>query len=126
MKTTRKNTGTLVTGLLLAGLTLNFNACTQENVLNPEAPGVSGKTVQSNLGTIQILEVDAKYQKAGENRTILQDREFTGIDENILGVYYFNEETDLWEFVGGEVDKKGKKVTAYLNHFSRYAVAWSN
>jgi len=52
--------------------------------------------------------------------------DLTGIDENILGVYYFNEETDLWEFVGGEVDKKGKKVTAYLNHFSRYAVAWSN
>jgi len=62
MKTTRKITGTLITGLLLAGLTLNFNACTQENALSPEASGISGKTVQSNLGTIQILEVDAKYQ----------------------------------------------------------------
>ncbi len=30
------------------------------------------------------------------------------------------------ELIGGDVDKKGKKVKAHLKHFSRYAVAWSN
>ena len=48
-----------------------------------------------------------------------------GIDESKLRIFYFNEETGIWELVGGEVDKRGRKVTVYVAHFSRYAVAWS-
>lgn len=48
-----------------------------------------------------------------------------GVDEDKLGVYYFNEETRLWEFVGGLVDKENKTITVELYHFSRYAIAHS-
>ncbi len=48
-----------------------------------------------------------------------------GVDEDKLGVYYFNEETRLWEFVGGLVDKVNKTITVELYHFSLYAIAHS-
>lgn len=48
--------------------------------------------------------------------------DLTGIDETELKVYYFNEDTDLWEFIGGEVDTENKIVIVYLDHFSRYAI----
>ncbi len=51
--------------------------------------------------------------------------DLNGVDEDKLGVYYFNEETRLWEFVGGLVDKANKTITVELYHFSRYAIAHS-
>lgn len=52
--------------------------------------------------------------------------DLSGIDETKLRVYYFNEELNIWEYIGGTVDVKKKCVIAYLNHFSRYAIAYSN
>lgn len=51
--------------------------------------------------------------------------DLTGVDENSLQIYYYNEATGLWEPAGGKVNTKKKKVIGYLPHFSRYAVAWS-
>ncbi|MCH8954838.1 hypothetical protein IIA28_05890, partial [candidate division KSB1 bacterium] len=45
-----------------------------------------------------------------------------GFKEEDLKIFYYNEETELWEFIGGEVDKKKKIVIAFLDHFSRYAI----
>ena len=45
-----------------------------------------------------------------------------GIDEDQLKIYYFNESTNVWEHIGGTVDKVNKVVVAYLEHFSRYAI----
>ncbi len=46
-------------------------------------------------------------------------------DEDNLRIYYYNEETQTWELVGGTVNKVTKTVTGYINHFSRYALARS-
>jgi len=51
--------------------------------------------------------------------------DLTDIDEDILQVFYYNEDTDMWELIGGEVDKSKKKVKVHLPHFSRYALAIS-
>lgn len=48
-----------------------------------------------------------------------------GVDENSLRVYYFNEETQIWELIGGQVNKLTKTVTVQITHFSRYALAHS-
>ncbi|MFX7329385.1 hypothetical protein ABTI69_21580, partial [Acinetobacter baumannii] len=45
-----------------------------------------------------------------------------GADESVLGVYYFNENTKAWEYVGGTLDKSGKRITVQLSHFSIYGV----
>ncbi len=51
-----------------------------------------------------------------------KNADLTGIDENDLKIYYFNESTNLWEYVGGDVDAANKLVVCYLEHFSRYAI----
>ena len=184
----------LFTLVLMAGLVLNFGGCTQDNPLAPRNSEISGKVAQSNIGTIHMLEVDAKLQslfkgevfyaeefiKADDGGTVkIGNREvgrskikidedalpqdmtislravgglmshlefgphgtifnkpvkvelsykgaaLTGIDEDNLQIFYFNQDTGVYEAIESEVDKEHKKVTAYLNHFSRYAVAWS-
>ena len=50
------------------------------------------------------------------------DYNASDIDEDKLGVYYFNETAQSWEYVGGKVDKKANKISAGLKHFSTYAV----
>jgi hypothetical protein len=45
-----------------------------------------------------------------------------GADESVLGIYYLNESTKAWEYVGGVADKAGKRINVRLNHFSIYGV----
>jgi len=57
MKTFRKITGTLFTGLLLTGLTLNFTACTEQSPLD------SSKTGNSELNFLKIGESVTRLSK---------------------------------------------------------------
>ncbi len=43
-----------------------------------------------------------------------------------LAIYWFNEEKNRWEYVGGEVDKKNHTVTVILNHFSKYCLIYNS
>ena len=43
-----------------------------------------------------------------------------------LGVYYYNEQTKDWEFIGGKLDASGKYITIELEHLSKYAVMEHN
>ncbi|EOD01789.1 alpha-amylase family glycosyl hydrolase [Caldisalinibacter kiritimatiensis] len=40
-------------------------------------------------------------------------------DKRKLGVYYYNEETEKWEYVGGKADAEGKIIFT-VDHFSKY------
>lgn len=43
-----------------------------------------------------------------------------------LAVYYFNEDTKKWEYVGGKIDTKNNVVIVELDHFSKYALLSNN
>ncbi|MFC6333508.1 S-layer homology domain-containing protein [Paenibacillus septentrionalis] len=43
-------------------------------------------------------------------------------DKDLLGVYYYNEASKEWEYVGGNVDAASHTVTVALEHLSTYAV----
>ncbi|RJX38984.1 hypothetical protein D3P09_15880 [Paenibacillus pinisoli] len=43
-------------------------------------------------------------------------------DEDLLGIYYYNEGSKEWEYVGGSVDSAKYLVTAALEHLGQYAV----
>jgi type II secretory pathway pseudopilin PulG len=47
------------------------------------------------------------------------------IPEERLRIFYWNEETGIWEFMGGTVDQNDKSIEFYTDHFSRYSVAFS-
>jgi hypothetical protein len=51
-----------------------------------------------------------------------KNADLTGVNENGLQIYYYNETIGLWEHIGGEVDTANKIVVCYLEHFSRYAI----
>ena len=44
------------------------------------------------------------------------------LNEESPGIYYFNEENDAWEYVGGEMDEDNKTISTVVNHFSTYGV----
>lgn len=52
-----------------------------------------------------------------------KNADLTGVDEDNLKLFFFNEDTEEWEIIGGTVDKKGKRIIAYIKHFSRYAIS---
>lgn len=47
----------------------------------------------------------------------------TSVDEDRLRIWYYNDNTGVWELIGGTVDKKLKTVKGLINHFSIYALA---
>ncbi|MCL6605569.1 MAG: Ig-like domain-containing protein [Paenibacillus sp.] len=46
----------------------------------------------------------------------------TAQDENLLGVYLYNEKTSQWNYAGGIIDTVRKEAVIELDHFSTYAV----
>nr|WP_231594289.1 S-layer homology domain-containing protein [Paenibacillus algorifonticola] len=42
--------------------------------------------------------------------------------ENLLGIYWYNESEQKWEYVGGKIDKAAKQISTSVSHFSKYAV----
>jgi Ni,Fe-hydrogenase I large subunit len=49
--------------------------------------------------------------------------DLTGIDESKLHIWYYDENVNKWELIGGKVDTTNKVIKGYIHHFSRYAVA---
>lgn len=39
-----------------------------------------------------------------------------------VGIYYYNERAQKWEYRGGDVDKENRRITLHVAHFSDYAV----
>ncbi len=93
----------------LEDLTIQFEwlaSTTFEGLLNNLEFGPHGATFNVPV------RVQLSYKRA----------DLTGVDETALQVYFFNEDTGLWELIGGEVDTENKLVIVYLDHFSRYAI----
>jgi hypothetical protein len=47
----------------------------------------------------------------------------SAINEEALRIWYYNDNENHWELIGGEVDTEKQEVSAYINHFSRYELA---
>ena len=82
-------------------------------------------TFEGMLNNLVFGPHGTQFNKPVKVELSYKTADLQSVDEKKLKVFYFNEETGLWELVGGNVDTRGKKVTARLKHFSRYAVAWS-
>lgn len=51
-----------------------------------------------------------------------KDADLSGVNEDDLRIYYYHEDTGVWEIIGDQVNKNRKTVTGYTTHFSRYAI----
>lgn len=52
----------------------------------------------------------------------LSDLDLENLNTDQLGVYYLNETTNQWEYVGGTVAKESQSIVFKTNHFSLYTV----
>ncbi|WP_166245392.1 S-layer homology domain-containing protein [Paenibacillus turpanensis] len=50
------------------------------------------------------------------------DYDDAGVEEALVGLYFFNESINKWEYVESKADPRTNTVTAKLSHFSTYAV----
>jgi len=55
-------------------------------------------------------------------RLSYKDADLTGINEQDIKIWYFNEIEGVWELIASDVDTGKKRVTGYIEHFSRYAI----
>lgn len=55
-------------------------------------------------------------------RLSYKDADLNGVVEDSLRIWYYHEGSDVWELIGGTVNKTEKRVEGYINHFSRYAI----
>jgi len=55
-------------------------------------------------------------------RLSYKDADLSGVVEDSLRIWYYHEGSDVWELIGGTVNKTEKRVEGYINHFSRYAI----
>ena len=51
-------------GIALTGLTVNFNACDTNSPMSSQNEAKTGKTAQSNLGTIDILKMNEQAHQS--------------------------------------------------------------
>ena len=51
-----------------------------------------------------------------------RDADLSGINESSIAMAWFDERTDSWDQIECTLDTTNKTVTAYVNHFSAYAL----
>ena len=83
---------------------------------------VSGGTFEGMLNDLEFGPHGLVFNSPVEVRLSYKKADLQGFNEKDLKLFYYNEETELWEFIGGEVDEKKKIVIGFLDHFSRYAI----
>ncbi|EOC99555.1 S8 family peptidase [Caldisalinibacter kiritimatiensis] len=82
----------------------------------PEAINVS------NVYDFELYVGDNKVENFNSSITVTIKYDKNKVsDKNKLGVYYYNEQTEEWEYVGGKVNDD-RTITFETDHFSKYVV----
>jgi len=86
-------------------------------------------TVTMDWESTGFLEGGAEFSPHGTqfNKPVTvwisyKDADLGGVDEEDLKLWYFHEDTGMWELIGDTVDTENKMVGGLLDHFSRYAI----
>lgn len=95
-----------------------------------EVGGAPGDSALKAAGTIRVLELSIaapdgtvrKLDRFPSTITLRMPYAETNVDEDLLGIYFYDEPARKWSYVGGQVNKTKHIVTANLEHFSKYAV----
>ncbi len=109
-----------------ASIEVSVVPVTAGDIMN--APAKGGQARVEVAGVVYDITVKLKYNNqvidisnvgGGVEISLPYNNE---ADEDLLGVYYFNEVTKEWEYLGGSVDAVKNIVTVTLEHLSKYAV----
>jgi len=70
----------------------------------------------------ELLPHGIKFNNPVQVRFSYKNANLTGINENDLGIWYFDERENMWHLYGQTVDKGAKYVEGTTTHFSKYRV----
>ncbi|BBH20506.1 hypothetical protein Back11_18510 [Paenibacillus baekrokdamisoli] len=91
--------------------------------------GDKNTTVKAGSGVYQfklaVVDRNSKeYSLDVFNTPIEVELHYSGesVNADLLGIYYYNEASGQWDYVGGTVNKEQKTIAVQLKHFSQYAV----
>lgn len=76
----------------------------------------------SNNFLVEFSPHGATFNFPVRVRLSYKDANLTGVNEDNLRIWYFNEQDNMWERCGGIVNKEGKYVETTTTHFSKYGV----
>ena len=74
-------------------------------------------------GGAEFSPSDAVFNNPVKITLSYKDADLTGINEQDIRIYFFNETEVVWELIASEVNTKKKRVSGYIDNFSRYALA---
>lgn len=74
------------------------------------------------LGKVFDITSSVAPEKAVEVTLSYDGVDLSGIDEDLLDVYWYNEATGAWEAMDGRVDEGDSTIEFSTTHFSKYAV----
>jgi len=75
------------------------------------------------IGNLEFASESSKIEDPLRIRLSYFDAELTGVNEDKIRIYEFDEENNSWQRTGGRVDKIRKRVVGYVKSSSRYALA---
>ncbi len=93
-------------------------------VAQGEVPAASAGSIALQIGS-KIFEVTLTGAKLTGDVTLtfaFDTAKLAGIPADQIGLYYYSEARQGWVFVGGDVNSATGKVTANVNHFTKFAV----
>jgi hypothetical protein len=87
---------------------------------------VASSTLEGMLNNLEFGPHGLNFNNAVNIELSYQMADLTGVTEDSLQLFYYNDVNGLWELIGGEVNKNKKIIKAKIWHFSRYAIGTWN
>lgn len=118
----------LIPTVVLSGALVSLDSkiiFTMDKKAGQEVASTQGKNVVSDVYDFSILHVrgEEKTKITNFNKDVTVSVSMKGKsvnDKRKVAAYYYNEETKVWEYVGGKVSGENFEFTT--NHFSLYAI----
>jgi len=119
--------GTVSTTDSAASVTIPANALSGDGTVNiSEVTGANIPTTGVNLRVgNRVFNITLTGANLTNTVTLVFQYDlakFEGVSADQIGLYYYNEGRGAWFYIGGDVDTATGKVTAELNHFTKFTV----
>lgn len=103
------------------GAAVRITANLLDASLDRQSPLPPSQKLVSGLYDFSVMAGDEQKNHFDQPLTITIQVTGSVLDREKLGVYYFNDQTGEWEYIGGHANADGT-VTFTTSHFSAYAV----
>jgi hypothetical protein len=113
---------TVPAGLVSGNVSMNIVPAASSGYANP---AVNTQAVASQVYNLTLTGPDGAITQFGQNVTITfkyTDGDISGLKEDSLKIYYWDEAGSKWVLVGGTLNKVSNTISADVSHFTVFGV----